>query len=918
MSDPFSIASGAAGIISLGLEIAQGLYQIAGAIGSAGLEVRTYAEEINQFSKLLDQVKNELTQSANVSVDLQSLIKDVMDVCNRALTPLDCLQKTLKPLLVRFKSSPGKFRQLGLRLQWVFSSREKLLFYREVLKGQHRILDTTLQVMILQTTRDRSPQHISIMQLFLRNSMSAVDQSHSEDRRTGSRLLSQQSLPERLEATGGIHTVNDTIDMTLRVVSSASRSTPSEENVGLVRLSATSTQLSEGLSSQEVEAIDMQIEKDLSSESPESAHDLWLDMGSMQRKALRLASQALHSSQGAGKEGDKPSTPQHRSDPDFEMPVLFVCPPTNTHGPVVDGEIIYLNGTDESLAATGSNLRVKRALEDQLYTQEVGTANDEGSTWANLLNELQRMEHDSMAWEKEEYDKEEDRTGEPNPDGVPAVWFQHTMAAALQKQRRKWDTMPSNVKRPYAMTTISYLIEMAAMLGLYWKVFDRSEDKYRAEGNGCMLTGTAVPELGLVFTFQVTGKRRFRETRLIPADEVRNLCFGVVPTIYQHPNDKEGTELLSEQPLDLSVLRLGSQREIAETLEMIGCNTNTCNLFLDETKNVKHLFPVVFEILGMLSPTFHTPVSIFTYLPNPTNKAWDKRSASLSRLLAVYIEHLHVASFEKCSNPVATEVLINHGHQIFQHNPGGSEWTGSKVKWLGALHEAICDCDQVLTAKANTGTPQIRRQPGNPSQETPRQTSRRRVVQDVLKFHLQEVLKALNEGDDQIKNSSNSPTFDDVEDKVCFQDIAEAETDLRQEIFMELYFETVRFKACRAMEAVEYRKHRRIRRGSISTKDDSTEPSSPALPTTDQHRGSVRDASPSDMRDMQLSLGKAVSSSISVGKRSLSEEEVSHIDVWHTLIFRMLCWLTLHEFNSLDVQVSKSELLGSQMPVYIS
>jgi hypothetical protein len=80
-------------------------------------------------------------------------------------------------------------------------------------------------------------------------------------------------------------------------------------------------------------------------------------------------------------------------------------PADNTHAPVLEREVIYLNGTDESRTATGSNLRTKRSLEDQLYTQGVGTANDEGATWVNLLNELQRMEHDSMAWEEEEYRK---------------------------------------------------------------------------------------------------------------------------------------------------------------------------------------------------------------------------------------------------------------------------------------------------------------------------------------------------------------------------------------------------------------------------------------------------------------------------------------------------------------------------------
>lgn len=103
---------------------------------------------------------------------------------------------------------------------------------------------------------------------------------------------------------------------------------------------------------------------------------------------MRLASQALRSWQESKKE-DESSNPQQRSGPDFEMLIQFVCPPRNTHGPVLEREAIYLNGTDESLAETGSNLGIKRSLDDQLYTQGAGTANDEGATWVNLLNELQ-------------------------------------------------------------------------------------------------------------------------------------------------------------------------------------------------------------------------------------------------------------------------------------------------------------------------------------------------------------------------------------------------------------------------------------------------------------------------------------------------------------------------------------------------
>ena len=39
--------------------------------------------------------------------------------------------------------------------------------------------------------------------------------------------------------------------------------------------------------------------------------------------------------------------------------------------------------------------------------------------------------------------------------------------------------------------------------------------------------------------------------------------------------------------------------------------------------------------------------------------------------------------------------------------------------------------------------------------------------------------------------------------------------------------------------------------------------------------------------------------------------------IWVSLIFRMLCWLSLHDFNKSDVMIVPSDLKGSRMPVYI-
>jgi hypothetical protein len=160
MMDPLSIAATALTIAAKGFAVAQSLYEIASGIGSAGREVRTYADEIDVFSKLLNAVREEVLRPLGTSLDEQSLVKDVLDICNRVLLPLESLQSTLKPLLVHFRNSPGKLHQFGLRIRWIFSSKGKLLFYRDALNWQRGNVSIILGLMNLQASKDKSPQNV--------------------------------------------------------------------------------------------------------------------------------------------------------------------------------------------------------------------------------------------------------------------------------------------------------------------------------------------------------------------------------------------------------------------------------------------------------------------------------------------------------------------------------------------------------------------------------------------------------------------------------------------------------------------------------------------------------------------------------------------------------------------------------------
>ncbi|KAM0259735.1 hypothetical protein ACHAQJ_003169 [Trichoderma viride] len=256
MSDAFSSANGAMGIISLGLTIAQGLFQIADGIGSAGQEVRGYGEEINTFAKLLKHVRTELESSNDVSVDIQSLINDVVDICDRVLQPFNGLQKMLNPLLDHFRSSPNKLKQLG-------------------------------------------------------NSMAAVSLSYRATQRLDFKISFEESSPNTLATTTDLQPDDETIHVLLERASDGKDSHEGDPkyDAALVRLSTTLNDSGgEELSEQTALILDRWIESHLDSESQESAQEIWYDICALQRKVLRLASRRLQSGSGFGVPINKPNS----------------------------------------------------------------------------------------------------------------------------------------------------------------------------------------------------------------------------------------------------------------------------------------------------------------------------------------------------------------------------------------------------------------------------------------------------------------------------------------------------------------------------------------------------------------------------------------------------------------------------------
>lgn len=339
----------------------------------------------------------------------------------------------------------------------------------------------------------------------------------------------------------------------------------------------------------------------------------------------------------------------------YDAPVIFVSPPKNDRGSVPDAPIYLLDGTPQSLEDTWttSDLDPRKEYREMSAKERVHT-DSERASWFVLLHAIQRMEAKSSEWQRLQYPPPGER--EPTyglPRTPPSLREHHTLTVALQRKRKSWDTMPPSMTKPYAITTMCHLIEMLAALGIYWKEFDRRLDRYWAEGNGFLVLGER-NDLGIVFSLQVHGQCTFERNRVIPVDYIKELTFGYVPTIYRDTIDHSRVKVPSDMPENLSSLQMSSERELAESLTVIGCNTNAVNYFLEDGNRTSHIFPLAFEILGMLSQNLHINNSSFTYIPNPTPYVFDKRSFSLRKLLEAFKSH-----FDGEANTTRNQIIVD-------------------------------------------------------------------------------------------------------------------------------------------------------------------------------------------------------------------------------------------------------------------
>ncbi|KAI8297691.1 modin [Colletotrichum sp. SAR11_240] len=556
-----------------------------------------------------------------------------------------------------------------------------------------------------------------------------------------------------------------------------------------------------------------------------------------------------------------------RFDIQFEVPVLFLCSPRATTGPLTDQPVVLIDGSAQSLERSRVDLPasyVPPANGREVLRKEKSATRTESSgraSWVDLLSALQRLELDSQAWDRNEVAKRQilPETRVDGAHGGP------TLAVALQRKPGTWSTLPSHFKRPAASTTWGDIVALAAWLGMYWTDIDRSGGCYRAQGNGYAIAGSEVANVGTVFTFQVHGRSRFEENRVAPVAGLRELCFGFVPTIFHAAADDECRRSWQGFPLP----NFSSTAEVAGSLVALGCDAAAARMFIDDGV-VSHVYPVIFEVTGMLAQSFHIQNSSFMRLPNPTPYRWDTRAFSLPLMLDAFASQIRSLSAGGSSSVVQRRLAQYSSDLRELSTPTRSEGApSSAVAVLDRLHYVIEKLDGILKAKTPGFGDQTRPAAGKAAGED---EQRQELVLLVLAVHVKRVLSGLNEhmaatgarpgsdwdGGDAVKDDDE--TADPLaaeEEAFLWRDVRSAPPEIRQHTLMRIYFDVVRPNI-----VAEVRK--------TMSPDGETQVASRAE------------------------------------------------DIWCTLVFRSVCWLMLHDFHPMDVQIPKSDLYGSEVPVFIA
>ena len=270
---------------------------------------------------------------------------------------------------------------------------------------------------------------------------------------------------------------------------------------------------------------------------------------------------------------------------ELRFEVVFMAPAIEVRPARLDTanqQAVLVGGVSERFLITKSGLLGFSNADTEKMARDCLKPTDEGlgyaASWLTLLREIQVMTPTAA--------RTRSHVNDANAAGLETSGLLLTIKAVNQTL----DLMPEGVKRPYAITTLGSVVLLVARLGLHWKQFDRVNDRYLADGNGLLITGSAVPHLGIMFSFTRYGFPSQVHCPVIEDDEAAKLCFGLVPTIFKSPRFGPGPKYLTDIPRNLDFLRLGSRAEMTATFRLMGFEANNQE-FMASIESTEHLFP---------------------------------------------------------------------------------------------------------------------------------------------------------------------------------------------------------------------------------------------------------------------------------------------------------------------------------------
>lgn len=304
----------------------------------------------------------------------------------------------------------------------------------------------------------------------------------------------------------------------------------------------------------------------------------------------------------------------------------------------------------------------------------------------------------------------------------------------------------------------------------------------------------------------------------------------------------------------------------------------------------------------MVAESLYIPNTYYRFVPNPTTFPWNRKNFSARKLLREFI---------KAMGPESE--YITYTHHMMELQAWGEELDNHLKNWadedvfsmglLQSLDECVKKCNAYLTP--------------------PEQALNERIVtmtKLVVREHVQEVMKLLNEvtdddaGDDSTL-ASRDPRHGHHTKRTTtttFDELNSAAPEVRQGKLIEIYFTTVRRAVAANVPQTLQKRHTGAYVPSVASRSNLN------LNMSTEEGASVAESLAPRSETPQLFVTNSGTGGDVREKPSMEAEAQLTEEIWCTLVFRMLCWLLLHDFHKKDVQISKSELFGSRLPVYIA